>query len=102
VSGSVRDLTAIHARRFPVFHRGVGPRPAAKFHEGELGAPVQIEGVTISPGDLVVADADGVVLVPLALVERVHADVATLERRESEIVPLLERGRSTLDVLGLS
>ena len=87
---------------FPYSIEESGRGRRQKFHEGELGAPVQIEGVTISPGDLVVADADGVVLVPQALVERVHADVATLERRESEIVPLLERGRSTLDVLGLS
>ncbi len=102
VSGAVRDLARIEARRFPVFHNGVGPRPAAKSHPGELGAPVAIGGVTIAPGDLIVGDADGIAVVPRALVDEVLADVAELERREAEVVRAIESGTSTLDALGLS
>jgi len=101
VSGTVRDVARIEALQFPVFHAGVGPRPATKSHVGELGSPVQVGGVTIHTGDLIVADADGIAVVPLALVDAVLADVSRLERREAELVQLLEGGASTLDALGL-
>jgi 4-hydroxy-4-methyl-2-oxoglutarate aldolase len=101
VSGSVRDLGRIEARRFPVFHAGVGPRPATKSHPGELGGPIRISDTAISTGDLVVADADGVVVVPRTLIDAVLEDVALLQRRETELEQLLEAGTSTLEALGL-
>lgn len=101
VSGTVRDLARIEARRFPVFHRGVGPRPAAKKHAGALACPVTVAGATVSPGDLVVADADGIAVVPHASVDDVLADVAANQRREAEVAALLERGVTTLEALGL-
>jgi len=102
VSGAVRDVARIEARRFPVFHAGVGPRPAAKSHHGELGSPISIGGVTVSPGDLIVADTDGIAVVPRSLVDVVLADVVALQRREAELVQLLEGGTTTLDALGLA
>lgn len=101
VSGSVRDLTRIETLEFPVFHHGVGPRPAAKSRRGELGNPVEIEGVTIHTGDLIVADSDGIAVVPQALIDDVVADVARLERREAELIRVLEGGATTLEALGL-
>jgi 4-hydroxy-4-methyl-2-oxoglutarate aldolase len=101
VSAAVRDLAQIEARRFPVFHDGVAPRPAAKSHRGELGVAVSIAGVTIAPGDLVVADLDGIAVVPGTFVDEVLAAVAQLEQREAELVRAIESGTSTLDALGL-
>jgi len=102
VSGPVRDLAQIEARRFPVFHDGVAPRPAAKHHRGELGPPIVIAGTTIAPGDLIVADLDGIVVVPGVVVDEVLAAVRALEIREEEVVRTIESGVSTLDALGLS
>ena len=101
VSGAVRDVTRIETLGFPVFHAGVAPRPAAKSHRGELGNPVQIDGVTIRTGDLIVADTDGIAVVPRALIDVVLADVIRLERREAEVMRLLESGVTTLEALGL-
>jgi 4-hydroxy-4-methyl-2-oxoglutarate aldolase len=101
VSAAVRDLVQIEARRFPVFHDGVAPRPAAKSQRGELGVAVSIAGVTIASGDLVVADIDGIAVVPRTLVDEVLAAVAELEHREAELVRAIESGTSTLDALGL-
>jgi 4-hydroxy-4-methyl-2-oxoglutarate aldolase len=101
VSGTVRDVARIEARRFPVFHAGVAPRPATKSHPGELGQPVCIGDVTISTGDLIVADADGIVVVPRSHVDVVLSDVAALQHRETELVKLLEGGMTTLEALGL-
>lgn len=66
VDGAVRDLAEIRARRFPVFARGLVPKPAEKNGPGALDVPVTVGGVRVAPGDLVVADEEGIVVVPRA------------------------------------
>ena len=101
VSGTVRDVVRIETLQFPVFHAGVAPRPATKSHRGELGGTVRVGGVDVHAGDLIVADTDGIAVVPRELVDDVLADVIRLESREAELVQLLEGGVTTLDALGL-
>jgi 4-hydroxy-4-methyl-2-oxoglutarate aldolase len=101
IDGSVRDRLALARLGFPVFHLGVAPRPATKREPGELNVPVEIRGRRIEPGDLVVADADGVVAVPAGQAARVLEAAAELERREAEIAARLEQGETTMHVLGL-
>jgi 4-hydroxy-4-methyl-2-oxoglutarate aldolase len=63
--GLVRDVSAIRKLEFPVFHGGIGPLDSKG--RGEvcaLDVPIECAGVTVNPGDLVVGDADGVVVVP--------------------------------------
>lgn len=101
VSGTVRDMVKIETLRFPVFHAGVAARPASKAHPGEIGDTVRIGGVSVHTGDLIVADTDGIAVVPRELVDAVLADVARLESREAELVQLLQGGVTTLEALGL-
>nr|WP_283949481.1 RraA family protein [Limobrevibacterium gyesilva] len=65
MDGMVRDIKAIRTMGFPVFHGGIGPLDSKG--RGKIMAvdvPVECAGVRIAPGDLIVADADGVVVVP--------------------------------------
>jgi regulator of RNase E activity RraA len=65
VDGCVRDLATIGRMAFPVFARGTSPYDSANRQRViDLDVPVRIGGVTFSPGDLVFADRDGVVVVP--------------------------------------
>jgi 4-hydroxy-4-methyl-2-oxoglutarate aldolase len=64
LDGVVRDLGEIRSLRFPVFARGVIPIPGAKNVVAPLNEAVSCGGVTVSAGDVVVADEDGVVVVP--------------------------------------
>lgn len=64
VDGVIRDLAEVRERRFPVFARGVIPIPGGKSQLGTLGQPVTCGGVRVAPGDVVVADEEGVVVVP--------------------------------------
>jgi 4-hydroxy-4-methyl-2-oxoglutarate aldolase len=64
VDGTIRDLAETRARRFPVFARGVIPIPGAKETLGSLNVPVRCGGIEVSPGDIVVADEEGIVVVP--------------------------------------
>lgn len=61
IDGPVRDVEALAV---PVFARGANPRAPLKAAAGEIGYPVALGGVVVSPGDMVVADLDGVVVIP--------------------------------------
>lgn len=71
VDGLVRDAAEVRELRFPVFARGVIPIPGAKKARGTLEAPVTCGGVTVAPGDVVVADEEGIVVVPTGRAEEV-------------------------------
>lgn len=64
LDGVLRDLAEIRTRGFPVFARGVVPIPGAKEVLDVLNGPVRCGGVSVSPGDVVVADEEGIVVAP--------------------------------------
>jgi regulator of RNase E activity RraA len=68
--GLVRDVKAVRALKFPVFHGGIGPLDSKG--RGEVAAidvPIECAGVTVNPGDLVFGDADGVLVIPQPIVK---------------------------------
>ena len=66
--GMVRDIRAIRALRFPVFHGGIAPLDSkGRGKVAEIDTPIHCGGVAVAPGDLVVGDADGVIVVPRAV-----------------------------------
>ena len=69
IDGAVRDSAEIDEMDFPVFSVGTNPNGPTKLASGRIGHPVSAGGVTVRPGDLVVADADGVVIVERERVE---------------------------------
>jgi regulator of RNase E activity RraA len=69
IDGAVRDSLEIDEMDFPVFSFGTNPNGPTKNIAGRIGHPVSIGGVTVCSGDLVVADADGVVVIERARVE---------------------------------
>ena len=71
IDGVIRDLAEIRRLGFPVFARGVSPIPGGKDGLGALGGPVRCGGVQVKPGDFVVADEEGIVVVPGARAEAV-------------------------------
>lgn len=66
VDGVIRDLAEVREDRFPVFARGVIPIPGGKRELGMLNGTVRCGGVQVAPGDVVVADEEGIVVVPAA------------------------------------
>lgn len=71
VDGVIRDLGELRANRFPVFARGVMPIPGRKNAIGVLNGPVRCGGVQVAPGDVAVADEEGIVVVPAARLDAV-------------------------------
>ncbi|MEM7378683.1 MAG: RraA family protein [Pseudomonadota bacterium] len=99
---TVRDRADIAALGFPVFCRGYHPEATAKTDPGEIDVPVTLGGVTISPGDIVVGDDDGVVVIPADLAGCVLARVADVAAREERIRTRLQAGETTYDIFDLS
>ena len=81
VDGVIRDLEEVRDARFPVFARGVIPKPGAKEELGIFNGPVVCGGVTVAPGDVVVADEEGVVVVPL---DRLDAVLVAAQGRAAQ------------------
>ena len=80
--GMVRDRDGIVAVGLPVFCRGVTPNSCVRSGPGTVGLPVVAGGVPVATGDLVLGDADGVVVVPQARLEEVGARLAAVRAAE--------------------
>lgn len=101
IDGSVRDVDAIARMNFPVFACGVSIKGTTKRQRGELNQPITIGGIRVEPGDFVVGDTDGVVVIPAADVDRVVARAHEIKQTEAAMMQKLKAGASTLDLLGL-
>jgi len=92
VDGVIRDLAEARALDFPIFARGVVPVPGAKTAVEPLNERVRCGGVDVSAGDIVVADEEGIVVVPRAMREQVLRDAqARLAREAKESLDEWER-----------
>lgn len=100
-SGVVRDIEGIHAKGFPVFAQGVSMKWAQKASLGTINHPIVCSGVAVHPGDIVVGDDDGVVVVPLERAEEVLEKSLEREEKERAMMEQLRAGKTTLELLGL-
>lgn len=101
IDGGVRDVAQIRDLGFPVFARGVCIRRTVKHAQGLLNVPIVIGGVSVAPGDLVVADEDGVISLAAASVAAVVERGEARARKETAIVKELRAGRSTVEIYSL-
>jgi 4-hydroxy-4-methyl-2-oxoglutarate aldolase len=102
IDGSVRDGDLLEGKGFPVFARGLCIRGTGKDFDarGWINAPVLIDDVVVHPGDLVVGDTDGTVVIPQAQIEQTLAAAQRREEYEADIMRKLEAGENTLDLFG--
>lgn len=102
IDGAVRDVEAIVESGFPVFSRGISIKGTEKNQPGRVGEPVVCGGVLVRPGDIVLGDRDGVVVVPAEDVASTLAAAVARERHEEELRTKLRAGESLADLLGLT
>ena len=102
VDGGVRDSSEISRLGFPVFSRSISIKGAVKETLGQLNQPVVVGGELVSPGDLIIGDDDGVVVIPRALIAETAETSAERERKEERFRAALLQGNTTWDMLNLN
>jgi 4-hydroxy-4-methyl-2-oxoglutarate aldolase len=103
IDGGVRDSQLLIAMGFPVFSIGVCISGTTKDPDGcgSLGQPIKIGDILVQTGDIVVGDADGVMIVPQDIAEDVVSHSLERDEAEIDIIQRLKNGESTIDIYGL-
>lgn len=101
IDGAVRDAEAIIRMRFPVFARGLSIKGTTKNQPGRVNAPIVCGGVPVNPGDIVVGDRDGVVVIAANELDDVVRKARERERKEEAMRRAIQEGATTVDLLGL-
>lgn len=101
IDGAVRDGDSILEMGFPVFCRGLSIRAAQKNQPGRVNVPIVCGGVTINPGDWIMGDRDGVVVIPSGACSAAIAAAQERAAAENALRRSIEAGKSTVELLGL-
>ncbi|WP_088044448.1 RraA family protein [Bacillus sp. EAC] len=101
VDGVIRDIIGVKKLNFPVFSRGTSVAASGKFGIGEINIPISCGGTAVNPGDIIVGDADGVVVIPeseaQSILEQSIDKLRKDELREEKVSGNIEAIKAYLD-----
>jgi 4-hydroxy-4-methyl-2-oxoglutarate aldolase len=101
VDGAIRDVAGVRQLEFPTFSRWVTPRVGTNRRLGKINVPISCGGIAVQPGDWIVGDDDGVVVVPQADLEAITQAGLAIEDKERDIAAQIDAGTRIADILGM-
>ncbi len=102
IDGGVRDVAELRALGLPVYSSSITPATAvSRWASVASDIPVQCGGVTVAPGDIIVAGEDGIVVVPSARAAEVLKRAQEIDERETKMVPFIKQHKSLGKVIAI-
>jgi 4-hydroxy-4-methyl-2-oxoglutarate aldolase len=99
--GPVRDIDALREMNFPVWATSISPSHPEKRGPGSVNVPIVVDGVLVEPGDVIVADGDGVLAIPQAHLARTIEGARQRAEREIAIRKRIKAGESLFEILNM-
>jgi 4-hydroxy-4-methyl-2-oxoglutarate aldolase len=100
IDGGIRDTEELEKVGFPAFARGTGVFRTYKHEKGEEQVPIIVGGVEVKPGDIILGDADGAMVIPAARVQEYIANGRKRADAEAGIMERLKAGETTVQIYG--
>jgi len=95
LDGAMRDIEEGQAADFPIFARAAQPMASASIGPGEVNYPIACGGVVVMPGDIIVADAEGIAVVPQDDAESVLAQLEKINERDEAWASAIRAGHGS-------
>ena len=101
IYGSARDMDALLNIDYPVFATEFCPNAGSALGLGTLNESIEVEGVTINPGDFFIGDESGIVVIPKELFSKTMVAALEVKIKESNIIDAIESGKTLAEIVGL-
>ncbi|HEY82426.1 MAG TPA: hypothetical protein G4O01_03950 [Dehalococcoidia bacterium] len=101
LDSGVRDVVELKEMGFPVLCQGIAPNAAGLVGAGYINVPIQCGGAVVNPGDIVIVDDNGVVVVPRDEAEEVLERTRKFLKDEEKVIKRVKAGESLGQILGL-
>ena len=101
LDSAVRDVVELREMKFPVLCQGIAPNVSATIGFGYINVPIQCGGAAVNPGDIVIVDDNGVVIVPQDEAEEVLQKTRKFLENEVNVINRVEAGETLYNILGL-
>ena len=97
IDGPIRDIDAVREMELPIYGTGTNPAGPYKEGPGEINVPISCGGISVNPGDIIVMDADGVIVIPLQEAETVLKNARAFQEKDEAKLLAAQEGRAKRD-----
>ena len=94
IDGPIRDIDAVRKMEMPIYATGTNPAGPYKEGPGEINVPISCGGISINPGDIIVMDEDGVIVIPLQEAETVLKNARAFQEKDDAKLLAAQEGRA--------
>ena len=94
IDGPIRDIDAVRKMEMPIYATGTNPAGPYKEGPGEINVPISCGGISVNPGDIIVMDEDGVIVIPLQEAETVLKNARAFQEKDEAKLLAAQEGRA--------